>query len=119
MKTPGFGTASIKKVNADALPHRPVRSLLGGALTPRSGGIGIELPRTSSCLNAGHIRNEHMEGHELREAGGKNLKTYRFLWNVSQAELAKRTNISLTFLSDIERGNKWPYPETLFRTYQV
>jgi hypothetical protein len=30
MKTPGFGTASIKKVNADALPHRPGRNLLGG-----------------------------------------------------------------------------------------
>jgi transcriptional regulator with XRE-family HTH domain len=54
-----------------------------------------------------------MEGHELRETLGKNLKLYRFLRNLSQAELAKRANISLTFLSDIERGNKWPYPETL------
>jgi transcriptional regulator with XRE-family HTH domain len=54
-----------------------------------------------------------MEGHELREALGKNLKTYRFLRGLSQAELAKRANISLTFLSDIERSNKWPYPETL------
>jgi transcriptional regulator with XRE-family HTH domain len=54
-----------------------------------------------------------MEGHELREALGKNLKTYRFLRGLSQAELAKKANISLTFLSDIERGNKWPYPETL------
>jgi transcriptional regulator with XRE-family HTH domain len=54
-----------------------------------------------------------MEGHELREALGKNLKTYRFLRGLSLAELAKKANISLTFLSDIERGNKWPYPETL------
>jgi transcriptional regulator with XRE-family HTH domain len=54
-----------------------------------------------------------MEGHELRETLGKNLKLYRFLRSLSQAELAKKANISLTFLSDIERGNKWPYPETL------
>jgi transcriptional regulator with XRE-family HTH domain len=54
-----------------------------------------------------------MEGHELREALGQNLKVYRSLRNLSQADLAKRANISLTFLSDIERGNKWPYPETL------
>jgi transcriptional regulator with XRE-family HTH domain len=32
---------------------------------------------------------------------------------VLRAELAKKANISVTFLSDIERGNKWPYPETL------
>jgi transcriptional regulator with XRE-family HTH domain len=54
-----------------------------------------------------------MEGHELRDALGKNLKTYRALRGLSQAELAKKATISLTFLSDIERGNKWPYPETL------
>jgi transcriptional regulator with XRE-family HTH domain len=54
-----------------------------------------------------------MEGNELRETLGKNLKTYRSLRGFSQAELAKKANISLTFLSDIERGNKWPYPETL------
>jgi transcriptional regulator with XRE-family HTH domain len=54
-----------------------------------------------------------MKSHELREALGKNLKLYRSLRNFSQAELAKKAHISLTFLSDIERGNKWPYPETL------
>jgi transcriptional regulator with XRE-family HTH domain len=31
----------------------------------------------------------------------------------SQTELAKRANISMNFLSEIERGRKWPYPETL------
>ena len=54
-----------------------------------------------------------MEGHELRETLGKNLRVYRSLRNFSQTELAKKAHISLTFLSDIERGNKWPYPETL------
>ena len=28
-------------------------------------------------------------------------------------ELAEKANISMNFLSEIERGNKWPYPETL------
>jgi transcriptional regulator with XRE-family HTH domain len=50
---------------------------------------------------------------ELRDALGKNLKLYRFLRKFSQADLAKKANISITFLSDIERGNKWPYSNTL------
>jgi transcriptional regulator with XRE-family HTH domain len=54
-----------------------------------------------------------MGGDELRDALGKNLKLYRHLRRFSQAELAEKANISLTFLSDIERGNKWPYPDTL------
>jgi transcriptional regulator with XRE-family HTH domain len=54
-----------------------------------------------------------MGGDELRDALGKNLKLYRSLRKFSQAELAEKANISLTFLSDIERGNKWPYPDTL------
>jgi transcriptional regulator with XRE-family HTH domain len=54
-----------------------------------------------------------MEAGELREALGKNLKLYRFLRGFSQADLAGIAHISLTFLSDIERGNKWPYPDTL------
>ncbi|MDR1318061.1 MAG: helix-turn-helix domain-containing protein [Treponema sp.] len=54
-----------------------------------------------------------MGGDELREALGKNLKLYRLLRKFSQADLAEKANISLTFLSDIERGNKWPYPDTL------
>jgi transcriptional regulator with XRE-family HTH domain len=32
----------------------------------------------------------------------------------SQADLAEKAGISIPFLSSIERGIKWPYPETLF-----
>jgi transcriptional regulator with XRE-family HTH domain len=32
---------------------------------------------------------------------------------MSQAALAERAGISIPFLSDIERGNKWPYMDTL------
>ena len=28
-------------------------------------------------------------------------------------ELAEKANISMNFLSEIERGLKWPYPDTL------
>jgi transcriptional regulator with XRE-family HTH domain len=54
-----------------------------------------------------------MKGDDLRNALGKNLKLYRHHREFSQADLAERANISITFLSDIERGNKWPYPDTL------
>ena len=32
---------------------------------------------------------------------------------MSQADLAFEAGISIPFLSDIERGNKWPSPETV------
>lgn len=32
---------------------------------------------------------------------------------MSQADLAFDAGISIPFLSDIERGNKWPSPETI------
>jgi len=54
-----------------------------------------------------------MGGNELRAIFGKNVRTYRNRRNWSQADLAEYANISINFLGDIERGNKWPHPETL------
>ena len=54
-----------------------------------------------------------MRGRELRTVFGKNVKSYRNRRNWSQADLAENANISINFLGDIERGNKWPHPETL------
>jgi transcriptional regulator with XRE-family HTH domain len=54
-----------------------------------------------------------MRGKELRAVLGKNLKIFRACRGMSQAALAEKAEISITFLSDIERGNKWPYMETL------
>jgi transcriptional regulator with XRE-family HTH domain len=54
-----------------------------------------------------------MAGQDLRDALGKNIKLFRFHQSLSQADLAEKAEISITFLSDIERGNKWPYPDTL------
>jgi len=54
-----------------------------------------------------------MDGKELRAVFGKNVRIYRSRRNWSQADLAEHADISINFLGDIERGNKWPHPETL------
>jgi transcriptional regulator with XRE-family HTH domain len=54
-----------------------------------------------------------MEGKELRAIFGKNVRVYRNRRNWSQANLAEHADISVNFIGDIERGNKWPHPETL------
>jgi transcriptional regulator with XRE-family HTH domain len=54
-----------------------------------------------------------VKGTEIRRVLAKNIKFYREnrLW--SQADLAAYSKISIPFLSEIERGNKWPFPDTL------
>jgi transcriptional regulator with XRE-family HTH domain len=54
-----------------------------------------------------------MEIQDVRATLGRNLRLYRRRKAMSQAVLAENAGISITFLSDIERGNKWPYMETL------
>ena len=54
-----------------------------------------------------------MGGKELRTIFGKNVRIYRSHRNWSQADLAEYANISINFIGDIERGKKWPHPETM------
>ena len=56
-----------------------------------------------------------MRGAEIRKILAQNIKSFREhrLW--SQADLAANSDISIPFLSEIERGNKWPFPDTLGR----
>ncbi|MDR2700938.1 MAG: helix-turn-helix domain-containing protein [Spirochaetaceae bacterium] len=54
-----------------------------------------------------------MGGKELRAIFGKNIRIYRNRRNWSQADLAEYANISINFIGDMERGKKWPHPETL------
>ena len=54
-----------------------------------------------------------MEEQELKDNLGKNIKFFRSLRGLSQAELAEKAGISITFLSNIERGNNFPLPGTL------
>jgi transcriptional regulator with XRE-family HTH domain len=54
-----------------------------------------------------------MVGSDLRAILSRNIRLYRGRRALSQAELAEKANISIAFLSNIERDNKWPYPDTL------
>jgi transcriptional regulator with XRE-family HTH domain len=52
-------------------------------------------------------------GQELRAILGKGIRFYRQQRQLSQAALAERADISITFLSNIERGIKYPTSDTL------
>ena len=54
-----------------------------------------------------------MEEQELKDILGKNIKYFRSLKRLSQADLADKAGISVTFLSNIERGNNFPLAGTL------
>ena len=54
-----------------------------------------------------------MNGKEIKAILGKNIKFFRFRKEYSQADLAEMANISITFLSNIERGLKFPKPDIL------
>jgi len=54
-----------------------------------------------------------IDGQELRKILGKGIWFYRQQRLLSQAALAEKANISITFLSNIERGIKYPTSDTL------
>jgi transcriptional regulator with XRE-family HTH domain len=54
-----------------------------------------------------------LNGQELRVLLGKGIRFYRQQRQLSQAALAEKADISITFLSNIERGVKYPTSDTL------
>jgi len=54
-----------------------------------------------------------MVEQELKKNLGKNIKFLRFRRRLSQLDLAEEALISVTFLSNIERGNNFPQAGTL------
>jgi transcriptional regulator with XRE-family HTH domain len=54
-----------------------------------------------------------MEEQELKDVLGKNIKFFRSQRQLSQADLADKAGISITFLSNVERGNNFPLAGTL------
>jgi transcriptional regulator with XRE-family HTH domain len=56
-----------------------------------------------------------MDTQEIKNILGRNIKYFRFHRQLSQAELAEKADISVTFLSNIERGKMFPKVETLSR----
>ena len=54
-----------------------------------------------------------MGGQEVKASLGKNIKNLRACRQYSQAVLAEKADISVTYLSKIERGLKFPKPDIL------
>ena len=56
-----------------------------------------------------------MDTQEIKNIFGRNVKYFRYQRQLSQAALAEKADISITFLSNIERGIMFPKVETLSR----
>jgi len=54
-----------------------------------------------------------MDGQVIKDTLGKNIKVLRARRGLSQADFAEKADISITFLSNIERGIKYPQPNML------
>jgi len=60
-----------------------------------------------------------MDGQAIKAILGKNIKLLRKQKGLTQAILAEKTDISIIFLSSIERGTKFPKPDTLGKIAQI
>jgi transcriptional regulator with XRE-family HTH domain len=54
-----------------------------------------------------------MVGQDIKDTLGKNIKIFRARRGLSQADLSEKADISIPFLSNIERGIKYPQPDML------
>ena len=54
-----------------------------------------------------------MDGQKIKDALGQNIKNLRSNRRYSQAQLAEAADISIIYLSNIERGKKFPKPAIL------
>ena len=54
-----------------------------------------------------------MVGQDIKDTLGKNIKIFRARRGLSQADLSEKADISIPFLSNIERGIKYPQPNML------
>jgi transcriptional regulator with XRE-family HTH domain len=54
-----------------------------------------------------------MDGQAIKDTLGRNIKILRARRGLSQADLAEKADMSITFLSNIERGIKFPLPDIM------
>ena len=54
-----------------------------------------------------------MDGQAIKDTLGKNIKIFRARRGLSQADFSEKAGISIPFLSNIERGIKYPQPDML------
>ena len=59
-----------------------------------------------------------MDGKAVKAVLGKNVKFLRTQKGLTQAVLAEKADISIIFLSSIERGTKYPKADTVARIAQ-
>jgi len=60
-----------------------------------------------------------MNGQAVKATLGKNIKFLRSRRGFTQAVLAEKVDISIIFLSSVERGTKYPQPDILARIAQA
>jgi transcriptional regulator with XRE-family HTH domain len=60
-----------------------------------------------------------MDGKAVKAVLGENVKFLRLRKGLTQAVLAEKAEISVIFLSSIERGTKYPKAETVARLAKV
>ena len=60
-----------------------------------------------------------MDGQAIKAILGKNIKFFRSRKGLTQAVLAEKADISIIFLSSIERGTKYPKADILGRIANV
>lgn len=60
-----------------------------------------------------------MDGKVLKATLGKNIKFFRSRNGLTQAVLAEKADISIIYLSSIERGTKYPKADILARIANV
>ena len=54
-----------------------------------------------------------MDGQAIKDTLAKNIKILRARRGLSQADLAEKADMSITFLSTIERAIKFPMPDVM------
>ena len=56
-----------------------------------------------------------MTEKELRKIFSENIKAHRKACNLSQVQLAKKAEISINFINDLETKKKWASPATMVK----
>jgi transcriptional regulator with XRE-family HTH domain len=52
---------------------------------------------------------------ELHRCLAANMKTLRTRWGLSQSELAERSDLSVSYVGELEMGLKWPQADNIER----
>ena len=56
-----------------------------------------------------------MTEQKLRATFSENIKKYRELHHLSQVKLARKAEVSINFINDLEAGKKWASPATMVK----